>query len=76
MDVDNLIQALDNLTPNERARVQAHLADSNAPEGHTDEEWQARLDAVLDEFWADTPPEERAAILEAINTKSAPAEQA
>ncbi len=39
------------------------------------ENWLARLDTALNEFWADTPTEERAKILKAITTKSTPLEK-
>jgi hypothetical protein len=43
-----------------------------APRWSSGEEWMELWEAGVKKFWGDTPPEERKAIIDAINTKSIP----
>lgn len=50
MDVDKLIRALDDLTPDQRARVEAHLAAHQSTSQTDADAWAAALDAAIAEF--------------------------
>jgi hypothetical protein len=75
MNLDEIIAAVDALPPDDREKVKAHLEKPQPKKWQNGEEWLALLDAAVDKFWGDTPPDERDAIIEAINTKSPPSEK-
>jgi hypothetical protein len=75
MNLEQLLAAVDDLSPDDRERLKAYLAASKPLRRRSGEEWLAQLDTALDKFWAGTSDQERAAILEAINIKSPPSEK-
>lgn len=72
MNLDEILEAVDNLPPDDLEKLKARLAEPKQPQWHSGEEWLALFDAAVEEFWAGTAAEEREAILEAINIKSKP----
>ncbi len=75
MDLKDLIETVDNLPPEDFERLKAHIAERSESELRPGETWLAKLDAALDKFWTGVSPDEQAAILQAIQTKSAPSEK-
>ena len=73
--LEQILTAVDQLSPDDVERLKVYLDERTASPQSAGERWLARFDAALDEFWADTPLEERAAILQAISTKSTPSEK-
>ncbi len=75
MNLEEIIAAVDKLPPEDRERLKAHLAEEKPRQWKSGEEWLALLNDAVDEFWADTSPEEKAATIEAMNIKSKPSEK-
>jgi hypothetical protein len=75
MDLEQILAAVNDLSPDDLERLKAYLATAKPTGSRPGKEWLARFDAALDDFWADTSSEERKAIIEAINVKSAPSEK-
>src|SRR4051794_11415707 len=74
MDLQELLAAVNDLPPDERKKLVAHLTEHEGQNPQRGEEWLAKLDSALDKFWDNVSPDEKTAILEAINTKSLPSE--
>jgi hypothetical protein len=75
MDIEELLAAVNDLPPDERKQLMARLTEQEGTNTQTGEAWLAKLDAALDKFWENVSPDEKVAILEAINTKSLPSEK-
>jgi hypothetical protein len=75
MDLQTLLTTIDNLSPEDRERLKAHLAQQeNARREHASQVL-ADLDAAIDEFWGESSDEEMQSIFEAMRTKSTPSEK-
>jgi truncated hemoglobin YjbI len=72
--LEQILAAVDQLSPDDLERLKAHLKERMTSLS-AGENWLARFDTALDEFWADTPEEEQTAILQAITAKSTPSEK-
>ncbi len=75
MTLEEILAAVDQLSPDDLERLKAYLKESPGSPSSTGADWLARFDAALDEFWADTPNAEQNEILRAIETKSIPSEK-
>lgn len=76
MNIDELLQIVDDLSPDEFQRLKAHIAKRKSEEKpRTYEEWQAKIETALDKFWGDSTEEEMEALFEAIRTKNPSSEK-
>ena len=75
MTLEEIIAAVDKLPPDDKERLKAHLAQEKLRQWKSGEEWLTLLNTAVEEFWADTSPEEKAAVIEAMNIKSKPSEK-
>ncbi len=78
MDLNKLIEAVDNLPPEDLNALEAHIAQRKQaqPSHHrTVEEWMGELKRIADDFRGDSTEEEMAEIVAAMTTKSTPSEK-
>ena len=75
MNLETLLEAIDNLSPEEREQVKRHLAQREQAKRENIERTLADLGAAIDEFWGDSSEEEMQAIFEAMRTKSPPSDK-
>ncbi len=78
MSVEQLLEELRHLTPDELERLKAGIKQRESEleqRPTTAEEWGKRIKQFLDEFWADTPEEEREAIIAAIRYREKPSDR-
>jgi hypothetical protein len=74
MDLEQLLDAVDHLSPEEREKLKAHLVGRAKP--RTVEEWMAEFADIAAEFRGDSTDEEMREIFEAMNMKSKPSKKA
>lgn len=71
MNLDQLLEAADQLSPEDRDKLKAHLAErQETAKLHTVEEWTAELEDIAREFRGDSSDDEMREIIEAMNIKS------
>ena len=75
MNLETLLANIDNLSPEDRERVKAHLTQQEQAHRESIEHTLADLDAAINEFWGDSSEEEMNTIIEAMRTKSTPSEK-
>lgn len=70
MDLDQLLEAIDQLSPEDREIVKAHLAGTQERlTPRTVEEWMQEFANIANEFRSDSTDEEMREIFEAMNSK-------
>ncbi len=69
MNQDTLLAAIDNLSPEDREQVKAHLAEQEQSRQENIKQTLADLDAAIDEFWGDSSDEEMQAIFESMRAR-------
>ena len=71
MDIQDLLAAVDELSPDDLQRLKARITEREQalPAARTQQEWQAIVDNAIDAFWADSTPEEIEALAAAMSTK-------
>jgi hypothetical protein len=75
MNLDQLLEVVDHLSPEEREKLREHLSEWREPsKQRTVDEWIAELEDIAHEFRGDSSDEEMAEITAAMNTKSKPSE--
>lgn len=74
MDIQDLLAAVDDLSPDDLERLKAQIAEREkaVQSQRTAEEWLAELRSIAVEFRGDSSDEEMQALTEAMNEKSAP----
>ena len=71
MNIQELLTAIDDLSPEELERLKARITEreqSTRPM-RTQEEWLSVIDQAVDAFWGDSSPEEIQTLAGAMNTK-------
>ncbi|MBZ0320326.1 MAG: type II secretion system protein M [Anaerolineae bacterium] len=72
LELKTILEAVRELTPAELAQVRREIEAREheiaplMPTGESVQVWLADLDAAIQAFWEDTPPDERAAIVTAM----------
>jgi hypothetical protein len=71
MDLQDILAAVDNLSPDDLERLKARIAarEQVIHPPRTAEAWQAVLDEAIDAFWDDSTPEEMQALAAAMSAK-------
>jgi hypothetical protein len=71
MDIQDILAAVDDLSPDDLARLKARIAvrEQATLPPRTAEEWQTVLDKAIDAFWEDSTPEEMQTLAAAMSTK-------
>jgi hypothetical protein len=75
MDIEELLTAVDDLSPEELSRLKARIAareQIQSAQPRSVDEWMAELDRVAKIFRGDSTDEEMAEIVAAMTTKSTP----
>ncbi len=74
MDIQDLLAAVDDLSPDDLERLKAQIAEREKAvhSPHTAEEWLAKLKSIAAEFRGDSSDEEMQELIAAMNEKSAP----
>ena len=76
MNLDQILAAINNLSPDEREHLKAYLSEHELSHQHRSvEAWLAEFQEIATEFRGDSSDDEMRQIVEAITLKSRPSEK-